>query len=42
MNDILRFVLIIAGLLAVYYFINGGLGGSIIANAGEVTMDYAP
>lgn len=42
MNDILRFVLIIAGLLLVYYFVNGGLGGGVVANAGEVTMDYAP
>ena len=39
MNDMLRFVLIIAALLAVYYFVNGGRS-SLVPNAGAVEMDY--
>lgn len=39
MNDILRFVLIIAALLAVYYFVNGK-AISVIPNAGAVQVDF--
>ena len=38
MNDILRFVLIIAGLLLVFYFINGSTA-KVVPNAGSVTMN---
>ncbi len=41
MNDILRFVLIIGGLLLVFYFINGN-STKLIPNAGSVTMDIMP
>jgi hypothetical protein len=45
MKDLLRFALIVAALLAVYYVINSGmLGGgaaAVVPNAGSVTMDYA-
>lgn len=41
MNDILRFVLIIGGLLLVFYFINGN-SSKLVPNAGSVTMTVQP